>query len=294
MNKINWKREILSILLLTLGAAVLAFDLKSFVNTGGLFPGGFSGVTVLAQNISSKFWDINIPYSAIYLPLNAVGAFIGWKYIGKKFTIYSFYSVLVTSVMTDLLPDFTITYDILLISIFGGILAGASVVLCLLSGASGGGTDFISIYLSEKRGIDSWNYILAGNVTMLLIAGILFGWDKALYSIIFQFTATQVIQMLYKRYQKHTLLIITEKPDEVYHQIKVLTDHDATAIDATGCYEGKPKTILYSVVGREQTTMIVESIKEVDPQAFINVLDTENLSGNFDVVPYVKLLDKKK
>ena len=80
----------------------------------------------------------------------------------------------------------TITYDTLLISIFGGILGSAAISICLINGASGGGTDFISIYFSEKKGIDAWNYIFLGNVVILTTAGILFGFDKALYSIIYQ------------------------------------------------------------------------------------------------------------
>ena len=93
--------------------------------------------------------------------------------------------------MADLFPDITITYDTLLIAIFGGIINGAAISLSLIAGASAGGTDFISIYFSEKRGIDAWNYIFMANVVILMTAGVLFGFDRALYSIIFQFCTTQ-------------------------------------------------------------------------------------------------------
>ena len=283
-NKI--KREIITIFCLTLASAVIAFNLKSFVDTGGLFPGGFSGVTILLQGIGSKFFDINIPYSVIYIPLNLIPAFIGVKYISKRFTFYSFYVVFLSGVLTDIFPSVTITYDTLLISIFGGIINGACMSVCLTNGASGGGTDFISIFFSEKKGVDAWSYILMGNIVVLVTAGLHFGFDRALYSIIYQYSSTQVIQLLFKRYQKNTLLIITSVPDAIYGKLRELTHHDATLIRGIGMYEGSERHILYSVVGREEINKLVSEINKIDPKAFINIIRTDQVSGRFYKMPY--------
>lgn len=280
-EKIWMKSELKMIALLTLGACVFAFNMQSFVNTGGLFPGGFAGVTLLITRSASQFLGITIPYSLVYLPLNLVPAFIGFKFIGKRFTIMSFYMVALSSFLTDLLPDIPITSDTLLISVFGGILNGVSISICLLSGASAGGTDFISIYFSEKKGIDTWNYIFLANVCILTLAGILFGFDAAMYSIIYQFCSTQVIQTLYKRYQKDTLLIVTSKPKEVYEQIRISTHHDATMIEGLGMYEETTRHMLYSVVGRSQVDSLTKEIKSIDEKAFINVIQTEQITGRF-------------
>jgi len=134
------------------------------------------------------------------------------------------------------------------ISVFGGIINGFAISLCLNVGTTTGGTDFISIYFSHIKGIDTWNYILLGNVVILLIAGGLFGWSIALYSIIYQFCSTQVIQFMYKRYQKMTLFIISDKSEEIYHAIKNTTNHDATLFKGIGCYEEKERTLIYSVI----------------------------------------------
>ncbi len=284
--KVNYKKEIKTILALTLASCIIAFNLKSFVQTGGLFPGGFSGLTILIQRIAEMFLDLHIPYSVLYLPLNLIPAYIGFRFISVRFTLYSFYVVVLSGVLTDLFPTFTITYDTLLIAIFGGILNAVAISICLIFEASGGGTDFISIYFSEKKGIDAWNYIFAGNVVILVTAGLLFGFDKALYSIIYQYTSTQVIQMMFKRYQKDTLLIITELPGAVYGRIREITKHDATLIEATGCFEGAPRNILYSVIGREQVDVVIAAIKEIDPKAFINVINTEQVNGRFYKKPY--------
>ncbi len=275
------KTEVRMVIFLTLAAVVIAFNLKSFIRTGGLFPGGFSGLTILIQQIFKEFLHIEVSYSIVYLPLNLIPAYIGLKFIGRRFTIYSFYVVFLSSILTDIFPPITITYDSLLVSIFGGLINGVAISVCLVNGASGGGTDFISIYFSEKRGIDAWNYILAANIVILTTAGILFGFDKALYSIIYQFTSTQIIQIMFKRYQKDTLLIITSQPMAAYGKIREMTHHDATLIKGVGCYEGAERNILYSVVGREQVDKVISAIKEIDEKAFINVINTSQIDGRF-------------
>lgn len=274
-------RELKRILLVTLGAFIMAFNLKSFVHTGGLFPGGFAGITLLIQQSADQFLGMKLAYSLIYVPINMLPIYIGIKYLGKTFTIYSMYEIILSSILTDLIPETVITYDVLLVAIFGGILNGAAISLCLVAGASAGGTDFISIYMSEKKGIDAWNYILMFNVCILATAGVLFGFDKALYSIIFQFCSTQVIQVLFKKYQKHTLLIITSQPDAVYGKIKVLTHHDATHFKGIGCYQGVERDMLYSVVSSDEVNIVINAIRETDPKAFINVMKTEMIDGRF-------------
>lgn len=280
-RKQKLKKELRRILFCTLGALVYAFNLRSFVRTGGLFPGGFAGITLLIQQVGETFFQVQLPYTLIYLPLNLIPAYIGIKYLGKRFTFYSIYVIALSSVLTDMLPAVTITYDVLLICIFGGIVNGVAISLCLYVGASGGGTDFISIYFSEKRGIDAWNYIFMANVCILITAGLLFGFDRALYSIIFQFCSTQVIQMLYKRYQKHTLLIITDQPNVIYGRIKAITNHDATHFKGIGCYQGTERNMLYSVVSSEEVSRVLAAIKEADPNAFVNVIKTEQIGGWF-------------
>lgn len=269
------------ILFCTLGAALIAFNIKSFVRTGGLFPGGFAGITLLIQRSLETFLDIKLSYTMIYIPLNMLPIYIGIRWLGRKFTVYSIYVIVLSSIIVDILPDIILTYDVLLIAIFGGIINGMAIWVCLLVGASAGGTDFISIYLSEKRGIDAWNYILFANIIVLTIAGILFGLDNAMYSIIFQFCTTQVIQNLFKQYRKHTLLIITNEPASVYGRIKTITNHDATLFMGIGMYQGSQRRMIYSVVGSDEVDAVLNAIKEVDPKAFINVMKTEQLGGRF-------------
>lgn len=267
--------------LIVAAAFLMAMNIKSFVRAGDLLPGGFNGLTLLIQQIARHFWDIDLSYSLINFSLNAVPVFISYKHIGKKFTGYSCLMIVLTGIFTDILSGFQMTNDTLLVCVFGGILNACAISLCLYAGATSGGTDFIAIFFSEKYGIETWNYIFAGNCIILLIAGYLFGWNEALYSIIFQFTSTQVLHSLYKRYQKQTLLIITTKPDEIYEQIRENTNHDATLFKGIGCYRKHECNMLYSVVGRDEIKTITKKIRQIDPGAFINTMNTQQLTGRF-------------
>ncbi len=277
--------QVFRVIVVVSASVLYAWNLCCFAKTAGLLPGGFSGISLLLQEIGIKFAHVEIPYTLFNIVLNLFPVYIGFKYIGKKFTIYSILTIFLSSIFVDILPSYVFTQDILLISIFGGLINGFAICLCLNVGTTTGGTDFISIYLAQQKGIDAWNYILLGNVIMLGIAGALFGWSIALYSIIYQFCSTQVIQMLYKRYKKETLFIISDHAEQIYRAIRETTNHDATLFQGIGCYEEKEKTLIYSVINTEAKRQLVPLIRSIDPHAFINIVKTEELAGRFHDIP---------
>lgn len=277
----DWKKDGKRIIVICIASVIMAINTKTFVRTGGLYPGGVMGMTILIQAIFENFLGIQIPFSVVNLLLNTLPIYIGFRFIGKKFTLYSCLMIVLNSVLTDIIPANVITYDTLLISIFGGMISGFAVSLCLMMNATTGGTDFLAIYLSEKKGVDSWNLILGINVIIISLAGLLFGWDKALYSIIYQYTSTQVLHMLYTRYQKQTLFIVTNKPKDVCKVIYDVSGHGATILEGEGSYAHCERNIVYSIVSREESKTVIRSVKEVDESAFVNALRTEELSGRF-------------
>jgi len=192
--------------------------------------------------------------------------------------------------LADWLPSMFIGFiqlhDTLLSAVFGGAINGLSIALCLYAGATSGGTDFIAIFISEKYHKESWNFIFAGNCVILAVAGYLFGLNKALYSIIFQFTTTVTLEALYRNYQQKTLLIITNKADLIYSVINEKTHHGATCFEGFGSYEKKSRTLLYSVVTASQVKSLISAIRLIDKEAFINVLKTDQLNGRFYQRPF--------
>lgn len=279
--KTEAKESIKKILVICFASFLMALNIKSFVRTGGLYPGGATGLALLIQRAADMFLHITIPYTIVNILLNAIPVYIGFRFIGKKFTMYSCLMIVLTSVLTDIIPGYAITYDTLLISIFGGLINGFVIGLCLHMNATTGGTDFIAIYLSEKKEIDSWNVVLGINVVILAAAGVLFGWDKALYSIIFQYTSMQVVHILYRKYQHETLFIVTNKATEVYEVISKMSNHGATIMEGEGSYEHQERKIVYSVVSSAQSKSIIREVKKADPHAFVNAIKTEQIAGRF-------------
>ncbi len=279
------KKDAVRFTVVLLAAFVMAFNINSFVNAGGLYPGGATGLTIIIQRIAQKYFSIAIPFTPINVILNAVPVYIGFRFIGKRFTLFSMIMVVANGIFVDLLPHFAFTNDELLAAVFGGLLNAVAITMCLNVDATSGGTDFISIFLSQKKGIDAFPYILAGNTVILAIAGYLFGWDKALYSMIFQFVTTTALHTLYRTYQQKTLFIITDVPDKVCSLIYDTCGHGATLIDGEGSFAHKNKKIVYSIVSASDTRKLIPKIKELDPGAFINSVRTEEITGNFYMRP---------
>jgi uncharacterized membrane-anchored protein YitT (DUF2179 family) len=288
-------RTVKRLALILAGAVLMALNINTFVKAGGLVPGGFTGLSLLIQEAVRRFWGVRLPFSIVYYTLNAAPALVCLKFIGKKFTLYSCLMILVCGFLTDWMPgariaginaaavftEFLQLQDTLLSAVFGGLLNAVAISLCLFADATSGGTDFIAIFISERYRKDAWNYILAGNCVILALAVFLFALDKALYSIIFQFTTTVSLSTLYRGYQQRTLLIITRKSEEIYTYIRETTNHAATCFKGQGSYEKTEQMLLYSVVAANEASGLVAGIKKIDGNAFINVLRTEQLNGRF-------------
>ena len=217
------------LLLIVAASVLMALNIKSFVNAGGLFPGGFNGLTLLIQRSAAQFAGIDLPFSPINLLLNAIPAILSFRLIGKWFTTYSCLMIALTSVLTDLIPPLTPHQRRL-----------AGVHLRRHHPGAGhqpvphgtrhqrAGTDFIAAAISERLKTDAWNYVFGFNCVMLTVAGFLFGWDKALYSIIFQYASTQVVHLLDPRFKRTTLFIISNSSTQIFRHIKTTTHHSAT------------------------------------------------------------------
>lgn len=267
------------------GSVIMAVNMNTFINQGNLLPGGANGVVVLIQRIFSTYLGISLPFSVLSFAVNALPAYLAFKTVGRKFTAFSCVCILIMSVLTDIIPPYALTYDPLLISVFGGIINGTAISLILNAGASSGGSDFVAMYFSVKKGISTWNYVLMFNAVLILISGCMFGMDSALYTIIFQFCQTQMLNTFYKRYVKKTIFVITDKPQEVADRIMEMTHHSATMFKAEGAYTHKAHYVVYSILSADEVQKARHFIREIDRHAFINVMSSEGVTGNFYVKP---------
>ena len=280
-EKEEWQKHVTSLVCVLIASLIMSVNIKSFVRAGNLIPGGFTGLSLLLQRAANDFMGISLPYSFINIALNAVPAFIGFKMIGKKFTSYSVMMIILNSFLVDLIPVTPITYDPLLVSVFGGILNGLAIVIALYGKASSGGTDFIAVYLSNKLKKPSWNFVFGINVVILTTAGLLFGFEEAMYSIIFQFVSTQIIERFHQRDQKATLFIVTNKAELLEQELMSFTHHGVTRIEGLGCYLKENKAMLYTVVGADEVKDVIHLLKELDSSVFVNIVKSEGVTGRF-------------
>lgn len=280
------KTDARRIILILVASVIMALNINTFVHTGGLYPGGATGLTVLIQRVAEMYFNIALPYTVINVILNAVPFYIGLRYVGKKFALYSLVCIMATNLLVDILPSYVVTYDTLLISIFGGLLNGVAISLCLRQNATTGGTDFIALWLANKKGMDTFNMVLGFNAVILVAAGLIFGWDKALYSIIYQFVSTQVLHVLYTRYMKSTLLIVTQEPYAVNDVIQDITNHSTTILRGEGGFEQEGQAVVYSVINANAKAKVLRAVREVDENAFVDIIRTEETEGNFYIAPH--------
>lgn len=277
----KWKQHMISIVCVCIASLIMSINIKSFVRAGNLIPGGFTGLSLLLQRSAIVFFGVQLPYSLINIALNAIPAFIGFKIIGKKFTSYSVVMIVLNSFLVDLIPVTPITYDPLLVSVFGGILNGLAIVIALYGKASSGGTDFIAVYLSQKLKKPSWNFVFGINVVILLTAGWLFGFEAAMYSIIFQFVSTQIIERFHQKDQKVTLFIVTNIPELLEQELMEFTHHGVTRLNGKECYLKEDKYLLYTVVGADEVKDVVQLVRKLDPTVFINSIKSAGITGRF-------------
>lgn len=275
----------LKFIIITAGIFAYSIGLKWFVYSGNILPSGFTGLGILLQKLCIENFNIEIPLTVFNVGFNIIPAMIAFRIVGKKFTIISFVIMFAFTFIADIFSIRVLTPNPLLSAIFGGIICGFGASLWFKSGVSGGGTDFIALSLSTKYHIQTFSYIMGFNVILIIIQGILFGLEPAFYSIVYQYVQTQTINSFYKHYEAKTIFIITEKPVLVSKMLIKETGHSATQFDGIGCYTNNEKYMLYMVATTPELRKIINTIKKYDKNAFINVLQSNLIQGNFNYLP---------
>ena len=269
-----------------LAAFIAAININTFINDGNIVPSGFSGIALLITRLADKYSIFCPSYSVLYIALNIPAVILVMKTVGKKFTIISLVDVVFTSLFVVILPKFHITNDFLLAAVFGGIINGFSNSLVLAADGSGGGIDFITIYAAKKYKKSFWNEAMLINATIIAIAALAFGLEAALYSIIYQFVCTQVINFADSRYKRSSLIIISEKSEEICNAVYRDFHHTVTIWQGVGGYTSSNRRVLYTVCGQYETNALVTKILSIDPKAFVNVTQSQKVIGNFHEKPF--------
>ncbi|HLR62877.1 MAG TPA: YitT family protein [Lentibacillus sp.] len=269
------------IIIVIFGALLNALSLNLFLISAHVYASGFTGAAQLFSSIFNDFLNIGLSTGIILFVLNIPVAILGWYKVGKGFTIYSVISVLVTTVFLEAIPVVSLSEDIILNAVFGGVLGGTGVGLTLRHGASTGGMDIVAMVLSRMNDRPIGIYFLTLNSIIIAMAGVLYEPENALYTLLTLYVTTRVIDALHTRHEKVTAMIITHKAEELQKAIHDTMVRGITILPAKGAYTRDDKSMMYLVVTRYELYDLERIIGEVDPNAFTNIVQTTGIFGFF-------------
>ncbi len=264
-----------------LGSFLVALSLNFFLIEANVYASGFAGAAQLVSSVLTDQLDITISTGILLLLFNIPVFILGWFKVGKGFTIYSMLSVAFATLFLELLPLRSMSDDIMLNAVFGGVLAGIGVGISLKLGASTGGMDIVAMILSRMQDKPIGVYFLILNGILIVFAGILYEPENALYTMIALYVTTSVIDMIHTRHEKVTAMIITRNADDLQQAIHSQMVRGITILPAKGAYTKEDKSMLYVVITRYELYDLERIINETDPQAFTNIVQTVGIFGFF-------------
>lgn len=260
---------------LTLGAILMAVGLEIFLIPNNVIDGGITGISIMLSHITG--WSLGVFLFILNLPF----FFMGYKQIGKTFAFSTLYGIIVLSVTTAYLqPIPSLTNDVLLATVFGGITIGVGVGMVIRAGGSLDGTEILSILVNQKVPFSVGETIMFLNLFILGAAGFVFGWDRAMYSLIAYFIAYKTIDVVIQGLdESKSVWIISENYQEIGDAILARLGRGVTYLNGEGAYTGDDKRVIFCVITRLEEAKLKSIIEDHDPSAFLAVAGINEVQG---------------
>jgi uncharacterized membrane-anchored protein YitT (DUF2179 family) len=270
------KRKIFQrILIITLGAALMSVGLEIFLVPNNVIDGGITGISIMLSYVTG--WKLGMFLFILNIPF----FFIGYKQIGKTFALSTLYGIIILSIGTTLLhPVPAFTQDILLATVFGGIVLGIGVGLVIRYGGSLDGTEILAILFNNKLPFSVGEIIMFFNLFILGCAGFVFTWDRAMYSLIAYFVAYKTIDITITGLdESKSVWIISDNSKQIGDAIMNRLGRGVTYINGEGAYSGDDKKVIFCVINRLEEAKLKEIVTENDDSAFLAVADIAEVRG---------------
>lgn len=259
-----------------------AISVGSLLSPAGLYTGGVTGLAQLLSALSGRLLPDGIPIYFLILAINIPLAVFAYFSLGKRFTLLSFLALGMSAMFLQLLPPLNITSDPLLCAVFGGVIGGCGMGLCFRAGLSTGGTDFIIFYIRKRTGKTVGGIGLVLNGIIIAAAGLCFGIELALYSLVAIYAESKTMNSFYAQQHRITVTVITSEGERVTAALRERGIHSFYYLGcARGGYTGTPQTIAVSVVTRYDLLILRGVIREADESAFVYVVPTSEVYGRF-------------
>lgn len=281
----NEALKLKNFLLLLISGTVNAFGITMFLVPVGLYDSGISGTSMLLGQITPEWMTLSLFLVVLNVPLFLYGL----KKQGLTFTIYSIFAVCVYSVaawlISDVLPvDVSISSpfagtDLLLCAVFGGLISGIGSGLTLRAGGAIDGMEVMAVIFAKSLGITVGNFVMAYNVVLYVAAGLIcHSWILPLYSIITYYVGQNAVDFIVEGLDRSkSVMIITEKGDEVSGALLDAFACGTTKLPARGGFTNVDKTVIYFVVNRFQIARMRTIVHDIDPAAFLTISDVADV-----------------
>lgn len=266
--------QLKNIIFLAVGAMITAFALESFLVPNNIIDGGVIGISMIVSHITK--WNLGL----LILILNTPFIIMAFKKMGGKFVVQTAFANIILAVFLNIFHHYKVTHDLLLATVFGGIILGLGVGIILKHEGSLDGTEMLSLVVSKKLGVSVGEFIMGINVFIYLAAGKVFSWESAMYSIMTYFIASKVIDTVMEGFNSSkSVRIISDNASAIGEQLIERLDISVTYLQGIGGYTGQDKDLIYCVISRLELPKMIDIIKEIDPKAFVSVVDVHEVYG---------------
>lgn len=274
-KKLTAKQYVKKFLLLFIGSIIAAIGLEIFLIPNNIIDGGVVGISIMASYLTS------LPLGAFIILLNLPFLYLGYIQIGKSFAYSTLFAICSLSVWVSILhPIPGLTQDLFLATVFGGIILGLGVGMIIRYGGSLDGTEIIAIILDKKTGFSVGEIIMFFNIFILGSAGLVFTWDRAMYSLVAYYIAFKVIDITIEGLDESKgVIIVSEKSEEIAESLMARLGRGVTFLQGKGGYSGEEKNVLYSVITRLEISKLKAIVYEYDPNAFVTINEVHDVMG---------------
>jgi uncharacterized membrane-anchored protein YitT (DUF2179 family) len=274
-RKLSLGRKILRTITITLGAILMATGLEIFLVPNHVVDGGVTGISIMLSHLTGV--ELGIFLFLLNLPF----VYMGYKQMGKTFAISTIYGIIVLSVFTSLFhPVPAFTDDILLATIFGGMILGIGVGIVIRSGGALDGTEILALVVTKKVPFSVGQIIMFINVFILGAAGFVFSWDRAMYSLLAYVIAAKAIDVVVAGLEESkSVWIISDAAEEIGDAINARLGRGVTYLKGEGAFTGDNKKVIFSIITRLEESKLTTVVEEIDPSAFLAIADISEVRG---------------
>lgn len=262
-------------IMVIVGACITAIALSLFLVPNNILDGGIVGVSIIISHLT------HLPLGVFIFLLNIPFIFLGYKQIGKTFALSTALGITTLSVATLLLEHVKpVTQDLLLSTVFGGIILGIGVGLVIRSGGSLDGTEVLAILFNKKLPFSVGEIIMFFNLIIFTVAGFVFTWEQAMYSGLAYFIAYKMIDITIQGLdESKAVYIISEEYDEIGQAIIDRLGRGVTYLNGEGAYTGDTKKVIFTVITRLEESKLTTIVSELDEHAFLAIGNIAEVRG---------------